>query len=254
MPVTAQSATCLRLLTLAPSHFCERARWGLDMGGIVYDEERLAPAAHILRVKRLGASATSLPLLLFANGSICQGSDQILNWAKVPGGDRELEQRLEQTTAPLIRQTLYAGLLADSQSGIRDVLLRGTDTLQAAMVRLAWPILRSVMVAGMDARPQFLPKLLAKVEHELDWFDRVITERKRHLVGQEFGRADLTAASLLAPLALPDVDPVKSISAGIRWPRSLEPSIMKWSDRPALKWVHQVYHAHRAPLSPRTLP
>jgi glutathione S-transferase len=66
------------------------------------------------------------------------------------------------------------------------------------------------MVASMDARPQRLPELLPRVEHELDWLDRVITEREGHLVGQEFGRADLAAASLLAPLALPGVEPVKS--------------------------------------------
>lgn len=252
MPVITKSGARPRLLTLAPSHFCERARWALDMRGIVYDEERLAPGAHILRVRRLGASATSLPLLLLADGSICQGSDRILTWAKVPGGDREIEQRLEKTTAPLIRQTLYAGLLADPRSGIRDVLLRGTGTFQAAMVRFAWPILRSAMVAGMDARLQLLPELLAQTDHELDWLDFLISEREGYLVGQEFGRADLTAASLLAPLALPDVEPVKSISAGIRWPRSLAPAITRWSDRRVVKWAHHLYQAHRAPLSPRT--
>ena len=68
----------LLLLTLPPSHYCERARWALDLSQIPYDEERLAPGFHILRAKRLGASTTSLPLLVFPDGSICQGSDLIL--------------------------------------------------------------------------------------------------------------------------------------------------------------------------------
>ncbi|HEX7954832.1 MAG TPA: glutathione S-transferase N-terminal domain-containing protein [Burkholderiales bacterium] len=236
------------LLTLPPSHYCERARWALDRQAIEYVEERLAPGAHVLRVKRLGAPATSLPLLLLGNGSLCQGSDRILDWAGLTGGDPEIEQRLEQTTAPLIRQCLYAGLLHYKKSGIREVLLRGTSRRQATIGRLTWPFLRPIMVAGMNARPSILPELIAQVDRELDWFDRVLAERGDHLVGGEFGRADLTAASLLAPVALPQVEPVKSLSAGIRWPNSLEPFVAGWSDRPAVKWARHMYEVHRAPL------
>lgn len=236
------------LLTLPPSHYCERARWALDLQRIVYDEERLAPGTHLLRVKRLGAAATSLPLLLLEDGSLCQGSDRILDWAGLPGGDPAIERRLEQETAPLIRQCLYAGLLSDPRSGIRDVLLRGTSKRDATIGRLTWPLLRRIMAAGMNARPSLLPYLIAQVDHELDWFDRLLAERGDHLAGREFGRADLTAASLLAPVALPQVEPVKSLSAGIRWPRSLAPSVARWSDRPTLKWVRHVYEAHRVPL------
>lgn len=247
-PVTASEGRRPLLLTLAPSHYCERARWALDLQAIIYDEERLAPGAHMVRIKRLGASATSLPLLVHGNGSLCQGSDRILDWVRLPGGDPEIERRLEQVTAPIIRQCLYAGLLADPQSGIRDVLLRGTSKRQATIGRLTWPLLRRIMASGMNARPRLLPDLIARVDHELDWFDQVLAERGDHLVGGEFGRADLTAASLLAPVALPQAEPVKSLSAGIRWPRSLAPFLARWSDRPTLKWVRHVYEARRAPL------
>lgn len=235
------------LLTLPPSHYCERARWALDRQAIIYDEERLAPGAHMLRVKRLGASATSLPLLLFGDGSLCQGSDRILDWAGLSGGDLEIERRLEQATAPLIRQCLYAGLLHDERSGIRDVLLRGTSRPQAVIGRLTWPLLRRIMVAGMNARPSVLPDLIAQMDRELDWLDGVLAERGDYLAGGEFGRTDLTAASLLAPVALPQVEPIKSLSAGIRWPGSLAPFVARWSDRPALKWARHMYEAHRAP-------
>ncbi len=246
-PATARDDRRPLLLTLAPSHYCERARWALDLQAIAYDEERLAPGAHVPRVKRLGASATSLPLLLLSDGSLCQGSDRILDWTGLPGGDSEIERRLEHVTAPLIRQCLYAGLLSDPRSGIRDVLLYGTSKRQATIVWLTWPLLRRIMAAGMNARPRLLPDLIAQVDRELDWFDQVLAERGDHLVGREFGRADLTAASLLAPVALPQVEPVKSLSAGVRWPRTLAFFLAKWSDRPTMKWVRQVYEAHRAP-------
>jgi glutathione S-transferase len=245
-PVTANENRRPLLLTLAPSHYCERARWALDLQGIVYDEERLAPGAHILRAKRLGASTTSLPLLMLGDGSLYQGSDRIMDWTGLSGGDIEIEWRLEKTTAPLIRQCLYAGLLHDPQSGIRDVLLRGTSKRQMKIGRLTWPLLRRIMAAGMNAQPGFLPDLIAQVERELDWFDQVLAARGDYLAGPEFGRTDLTAASLFAPVALPQVEPVKSISSGITWPQSLAPCIAKWSDRPTLRWVRWMYEAHRA--------
>lgn len=235
-----------RLLTIAPSHYCERARWALDLHSLAYDEERLVPGAHVLRVKRLGAPATSLPLLVLGDGSLCQGSDRILDWTGLGGGDPLIEGRLERTTAPLIRQYLYAGLLADPGSGIRDVLLRGVGSGQAVIGRLTWPLLWRMMAAGMNAWPHVLPDLLARLDQELDWFDAVLAERGAYLVGGEFGRADLTAASLLAPLALPQVEPVRSLCAGINWPRSLAPFLAKSSDRPTLTWVRHVYEAHRA--------
>lgn len=233
-------------LTLAPSHYCERARWALDRQAIAYDEERLAPGAHILRVRRLGASSTSLPLLVLGDGSLCQGSNRILDWTGLPGGDPEIERRLERATAPLVRQCLYAGLLADPKSGIRDVLLRGTSKPHAAIARLVWPLLRRTMTAGMNAQPRLLPDLTPQVERELEWFDLVLAERGDHLVAGRFGRADLTAASVLAPLAMPKVEPVMSISAGIRWPPSLAHVLARWSDRPTLKWVRHLYETHRA--------
>ena len=234
------------LLTLPPSHYCERARWALDHCGIEYDEERLAPGAHILRVRRLPVATTALPVLVHRDGSICQGSDLILDWTGMPGGVPASERRLEEKTAPLFRQCLFAGLLSDSKSGIRDVLFRVSSRPQSVIGRLTWPILRPMMVSGMNARLDVLPDLIAQVDHELDWFDQVIFERGDYLSGDEFGRADLTAASLLAPIASLQTEPVRGISEGIRWPVSLSSALKRWSNRSAVKWVQQVYATDRA--------
>ena len=36
------------LVTIAFSHFCEKARWALDHAGVRYVEERYAPVAHLV--------------------------------------------------------------------------------------------------------------------------------------------------------------------------------------------------------------
>ena len=102
-----------------------------------------------------------------------------------------------------------------------------------------------MMISGMNARLNVLPDLITKVDKELDWFDKLIVERGDCLVANDFGRADLTAASILAPIARLQNEPIHSISAGIQWPQSLVPSLARWSKRPSLEWVKRIYASKR---------
>jgi glutathione S-transferase len=106
------------------------------------------------------------------------------------------------------------------------------------------------MALGMNARPHVLPELIEQVGQELDWLDHLLAKQGNRLGGGQFGRADLTAASLLAPIVLPQVEPVKSLSVGINWPNSLAPSISAWLERPSLKWVRYMYETYRGVRGP----
>ncbi len=132
------------------------------------------------------------------DGPALQGSDRILDFAGVPGGP-ELEGRVQGRIGPLVRQIVYASALSDRGSG---VLFEGASPGQALAGRLMWPVTRRLIVAGMRARPALLPALTWRLDGELAWFAGVLAERGEGLVGEAFGRADLTAAGLLAPLAM----------------------------------------------------
>jgi glutathione S-transferase len=60
------------------------------------------------------------------------------------------------------------------------------------------------------------------------------------LVGNQFTRADLAAASLLAPLCMPD-------KYGLNWPdhvpEQLEELVGEFHER--TKWVHEIYEKFR---------
>ena len=91
-----------RLYVLPPSHFCERARWGLDHMGVAYVEEPWAVGVHVLLARRL-APATTLPILDVGT-EIIQGSDRILDWTGIKGGNPDLEERFESRIGVLVRQ------------------------------------------------------------------------------------------------------------------------------------------------------
>ena len=223
-----------RLIVLAPSHYGERARWALDRAGVAHREERWAPALHAVLAKRLGAASTATPLLDLG-GELLQGSDRILDWTGLPGADPELERRFERDIAPLVRHLLYAALLGDPASGVREALFDGVPRGQAFIGRLIWPRTRRRMVQLMDARPAPIPALLDRVEGELAWFDGVLARRGERLAGAVFGRADLTAASLLAPLARPPACPIHAIYAGLVYPPAVEAVLTRWGARPTAR-------------------
>jgi glutathione S-transferase len=80
-----------------------------------------------------------------------------------------------------------------------------------------------LMVAGMNARPALIADLEQKVTAEIDWFEDQLAGR-RHLVDDQFGRADLTAASLLAPLARSAACP---LYRKVRLPERLEQTLTR---------------------------
>ena len=228
-----------RLIVLPPSHFCERARWALDHAGTPYTEERWAVGVHVPLARRL-ASGTTLPIL-DTGTEVIQGSGRILDWTGLPGADPALEARFEERIGPLARRYLYAATLNDKRSGVQGELFDGVPSWQAAIGRLAWPATRRAMVAAMDARAALLPALEQEIAAELDWFDQALAGR-RYLDGDRFGRADITAASLLAPLARPAACPLYR-HGGL--PAPIEDTLARWGARPSLRWVERTYAEHR---------
>ena len=228
-----------RLIVLPPSHYCERARWALDHAGVAYAEERWAVGLHAPLAKRLKAG-TGLPIL-DTGAEIIQGSDRILDWTGLPGADAAVEQRLEERIAPLVRQYIYSATLDDPRSGVQAVLFDGVPAWQAALGRLAWPVTRWLMIRSMNARAALTPALERDLAAELDWFDGVLGGR-RYLAGDRFGRADITATSLLAPLARPKACP---IYRRVALPPAVEGALTRWSARPSLRWVERTYAEHR---------
>ena len=194
---------------------------------------------HVPLARRL-ASGTTLPIL-DTGTAVIQGSDRILEWTALPGGDHVLERRFEERIGPLVRRYLYTATLNDKRSNVQSELFDGVPSWQAALGRLIWPATRRAMVAGMDARAALLPALEQELTSELDWFEHVLAGRP-YLDADRFGRTDITAASLLAPLARPAACPL--YRRGVL-PAPAEEALARWSARPSLRWVERTYAEHR---------
>ncbi len=261
MHETSQAIT--RLYTFGPSHFCEKARWALDLCGADYHEERWAPGPHLLAARCL-APATSVPILRCAAGTI-QGSDRIIAWleqfGQVPWSRdltaaesaqaSEIEQRADRGIGVAIRRLVYAMTLPGDGGRSARQLFDGVVWWQRPLARLMWPVTRRAIMKGLRAGAGDVAEARVEVESELNHCD-ALADGRRFLVGDRFTRADIALASLLSPIARPAEHPVYPGAPSSQVTERLHAA---YGDRPSLRWARQIYRDFRTlPSAPETNP
>ncbi len=127
-----------QLITFGISHFCEKARWALDWHGVDYDEIGWPPGLHFILAKRLGAKATTLPILRDGK-HIIQGSGAIIDWANQQAQDAarrltlpgalEIEQRADRGVGINVRRLSYAEILPTAPHLVKPALFASTSAL-----------------------------------------------------------------------------------------------------------------------------
>ncbi len=244
-----------KLYVFAISHYCEKARWALDYLAIDHQVVPLAPGIHARTASQLGAPRSSLPILV-ADGQLVQGSADIVDWAEraasadsprlTPDGAREeigeIERRLDEVAGIHVRRYYYSEALVDHPETVRPIFTDPLPLMQKLLVSATWGAMRKRMISGMDLGPEQGQASRRIVDGELSWLDGLLSDGRRYLVADTFSRADMAAASLLAPLAVPREHPVY---AELRLPPNLAADLADWETRPSLQWVRQMYAEHR---------
>jgi glutathione S-transferase len=242
------------LYVFAISHYCEKARWALDYQGIDYEICFLAPGAHRVKSKKLGASKSSLPILVVGD-LLIQGSSEILDWAEVnkpadpptliPQNSeqaRQIEQRLDDVLGVHVRRYYYSEALVDYPDTVRPIFTRDLTGLAKITTSIGWGMIRKIMIKGMDLGPEQHLESKALVDQELDWLDGVLSDGRQYFFADKFSRVDITAASLLAPLILPRQHHTYSM---IETPPKVTVDCAAWRQRPCLQWAERLYETRR---------
>jgi glutathione S-transferase len=242
------------LYVFAISHYCEKARWALEQFGINYRLQHTMPGMNRGIAKKLGATSGSVPFL--STGSeVITGSTAIIDWGaanradgrdSLAGDDRAavlaIEKRLDDVAGVHIRRYYYSDALLTDPASVRPIFSRDLSLLPKMAVTLGWSKIVPIMIKGMDLGTTQALESRDILIGELDWLDGLLRDGRPYLTGNHFTRADLTAASLLAPL----VNPVKHPTyAALAVPTALAATIKDWRARPVLQWVEDVYARKR---------
>lgn len=244
------------LYVFAISHYCEKARWTLDCLDVAYDLRHLAPGPHMQLAKQLGAPGSSVPILV-SGAQVVQGSSEIIEWAEAAEHEphltlrvasnledqcRALERRLDEIAGVHVRRYYYSEALVEFPETVRPMFTRDLEPEARRSVEDNWELVRKLMIGAMDLGTEQGDDSRRILEDELDWLDALLADGRRYLVGDHFSRADITAASLLAPIALPKEHPTYG---NLEVPPRARADLARWAERPTVSWVREIYRAHR---------
>jgi glutathione S-transferase len=245
------------LHVFAISHYCEKARWALDRLGIEYELRHLAPGAHMQVAQRLGTPGSSVPILVDGD-RVVQGSGAILEWAddERAGSPRRLrpdpafeaecralEARLDDVAGVHVRRYYYSEALVEHPETVLPIFARDLEESERQSLEESWGLVCRLMTGAMDLGFEQGQESRDILEGELDWLDGLLSDGRSFLVGDRLSRADITAASLLAPVAMPSEHPTYGI---LEVPPRARADQTHWAARPSIRWVNTIYREHRA--------
>ncbi len=238
------------LYLFAISHYCEKARWALERYDIVYQPRFVMPGTNRAIAKKLGAKSGSLPFLQ-AGDVVIAGSGAIIDWGEAnrapnaaslagddPAAVKAIEARLDDVLGVHVRRFYYSDALLNDPASVRPVFSRDLSLFPRMMVTLGWSQIVPRMIKMMDLGPLQGAQSRDIIIAELDWLDHLLADGRSFLTGETLTRADITAASLLAPFVTPAEHPVYAI---LNLPTALSATIAQWQERPVLKWVKRMY-------------
>lgn len=206
MAVTAKLDAVL--ITIPLSHYCEKARWGLDRVALPYRENPHAPMFS----RRAGGT---VPVLVHGAARFTDSTDILVHADAVRGGDllyprdpalkREvdaLEEQFDKELGPHTRRWAYLHLLPDAKL-VSSLWSRGVPRGEALMVPMIAPLVRWFARSAYKVTPEGAQRSLDRVRGIFREVGTRLGDGRRFLVGGRFTAADLTFAALGAPMVFP---------------------------------------------------
>lgn len=233
------------------SHYNEKARWALDLKRVPHVRRAPLPGFHPV-VARTLTSARTLPVLVLDGEAIGDSTRIIAELERrfpdpplypEDPAQREralaLEDHFDEHLGAAIRRLVFFHLLRDPELG--PVALCGPGGgVHARMMRASWPAVGPFVSLTYGVSQDGAASGEREVRAALD---RVVCELQPsgYLAGDRFSVADLTAASLLAPLTRPPGFP----GAAAPMPAGIRPLFEELRVHPGAQWARDVYVRHR---------
>jgi len=242
-----------KLYVFTISHYCEKAKWALDYFALPYELVVLSPLEHRKVAGRLGLAQGSVPFLQ-AGKEVVQGSTAILDWAsqnKKNARSLHIDDpqvvacitRLDEVLGVHVRRFYYSAGIIEQPALVKPIFLHGLNTWGKLKMMFAWPKVRQLMTKYMDLGVRQGEESKRIIETELAWLENLLSQNGGTLSHKGFSAADLSAASLLAPLVLPPEYPVADL---MQLPSKIERAVLEWEERPSVQWVKHAYATWRA--------
>lgn len=255
------------LITISFSHYCEKARWGLDLVGKPYRERGHLPIFHFLPValatrgaadKASDAVSTqhSTPVLITEEGPrICDSTrilrhlceTEALTLYRAPDS-LALDEQFSRELGPHTRRFGYHFMLDDAAL-IRNLFWKVGNRPEAVTSILLRPLYARVMRKALNINPKSAQRSKQRVLEVVEGVNERLADGRSHLCGDEFSGADLSFAALFAPALMLTQDE----GYGSPFPHmdqaggAVRDFALRMRDTAAGQFALRVYQEHRAP-------
>jgi glutathione S-transferase len=200
---------------LKVSHYNEKVRWALDYKGIPHLRRAAIPGRHRDLARELTGGATSTLPVLVENGYAIGDSSRIIahledRYPSPPLYPQDLDERrraldledfFDEELGPYTRLLLIHHELPDAGLFLR-TFVPGARGPRLALARAQFPLMRPRIRQAFSIDDGAVSHALAKVHAAGERF-RAELQPNGYLVGGDFSVADLTVASLVAPIVAP---------------------------------------------------
>jgi glutathione S-transferase len=239
----------IKLITIGVSHYCEKARWALDLAGLDFTEDAHAPIFHIPYVKSVGAGRT-VPVLVAER--VIGDSTEILKWIGAHPASTwdpyeheaalEWEEKFDQIVGPHARRLAYGWMLPHKDL-VMTMMHGKAKTWESRSLQVSYPLAAAGLRKSLNITPDGVARSKAKLDAIFAEVAEVLDGRD-YIVGDKLSAADLTFAALAAPLVLPK---------GYGWtmpvvedlPDEIREEVEAYRNHPAGQFVMKTYDAHR---------
>jgi glutathione S-transferase len=244
----------LELFQFRFSHYNEKVRWALDYKGLAHKRTDLLPGPHFATVRKLTGHHQT-PVLRM-NKEYVDDSAWIIERLEMIFDDtprlfpadeptaeraREIARHFDLVVGPAARICVFDAML-DEPDYIARLFSTGKPWWPRTLYRAVMPLLKGQIKKGNGITgPAAIAEAERLVAANMESIDK-LTVKSRYLAGDAFTIADLTAASLLAPLIDP---PHPDMQKPTPMPKKLAELTAKWRDHTAGRWVLQMYERHR---------
>jgi glutathione S-transferase len=243
-----------RLISIPFSHYCEKARWALDRRGIAFVEEGHLPILHTRATKPAGGRST--PLLVVAGGPTLTDSTDILRWADdvgtrgerlFPVGDPDastLEDRFDEVLGPHARRLGYFFLLDHDPALVALLASAPVPAFERRLAGATIPLVKFLLRRGLKITPAGAARSRSRIEEVFSEVEERLRDGRQFLTGDAFTAADLTFASLAAPLVIPPQYEQRLIPLSSTGPAFCA-EVEGWRKTPAGKFALHLFAAER---------
>lgn len=247
----------LRFISNPISHFCEKARWALDRGGVAYTEEFHLPLFSRSAAKR--AVGTSTVPAISGDGVRLGESNDIVRWVDshlieserwlFGAGEEQADleafvDRFDRELGPHVRRWCFDQVLPNRQLVLKIFEGQG-PAWERRTLRWTYPVASGFLKKSLKVSPESVLRSVAKIDACLDTTEQRLAEGRRYLIGERFTAADVGLAVFLAPIVMPDEHPSDYVTYETV-PDAYRRRCDELRARPAGQHALRMYAEHRA--------